>query len=149
MTLEHQVALRRAFAATAVSIFLVVASACDSTPNPGGPGSAQVDPLPGEQYPKIEAAEGLSRYLAFSGLKEYHATDTKPMWLTVAVRAMTQHQELNIQYRFFFFDKDNVPLKTEPDWQFARLPSRSQVFLQGHAMDRNAVDWRLQIRPAR
>lgn len=129
---------------------LAVAPACSnssSTYRP--PGAAGMDPLPGDQYPKVEAAEGLSSYIVVSGVEATPASATAPMNVVVAIRSQTEYQEIEAQYRFFFFDEKNRPLDTQPDWRRVRLPSRSQVFLEGSAMETNAVDWRLQIRPAR
>lgn len=129
---------------------LAAASACSSNKSAVlPPGGAQMDPLPGDQYPKVEAAEGLSRYIVVSGAEVTPATATAPMSVIVAIRSQTEYQEIEAQYRFFFFDENNRPLQTQPDWRRVRLPSRSQVFLEGGAMETSARDWRLQIRPAR
>lgn len=112
------------------------------------PGSAGVDQLPPDQYPKVEAAGGLSPYLVISGANVTPGTDTKPMSVISAVRSTWDKDVLSIQYRYFFFDERNTPLDTDPAWRFVKLPPRSQVFMEGRAMDTNAKDWRLQIRPA-
>lgn len=112
------------------------------------PGSAGVDLLPADQYPKVEAAGGLSQYLVISGANVTPGTDTKPMSITSAVRSTWDKNVLNVQYRYFFFDEKGTPLKADPDWRFAKLPPRSQVFMEGFAPDTTARDWRLQIRPA-
>lgn len=122
--------------------------ACASDPAKH-PGSAQVDPLPGDQYPKIAALEGLSKWISVSGFDVEPAAPTRPIQITTAVRAMTDGPELNVQYRYVYFDNRSSPINPNPDWQYVRLPSRAQVFLRGSAMDTSAVDWRLEIRPAR
>lgn len=112
------------------------------------PGSAGVDPLPADQYPKVEAAGGLAPNLVISGANVAPGTDTRPMSVTSAVRSTWDKNVLNVQYRYFFFDEKGTPLNPDPDWRFAKLPPRSQVFMEGFAPDTNARDWRLQIRPA-
>lgn len=112
------------------------------------PGSAGVDPLPADQYPKVEATGGLSPHLVISGANVTPGTDTKPMSITSAVRSIWDKDVLNVQYRYFFFDEKGTPLDADPDWRFVKLPPRSQVFMEGFAPDTNARDWRLQIRPA-
>ena len=42
-----------------------------------------------------------------------------------------------------------LPLNENPDWRFLKLPSRNQRFLSGFAREQSAVDWRLEIRPAK
>lgn len=112
------------------------------------PGSAGVDQLPADQYPKVEVAGGLSPYLVISGANVDPTTESKPMSVVSALRSTWDENVLNVQYRYFFFDEKNTPLDSDPDWRFAKLPPRSQVFLEGAAIDTNARDWRLQIRPA-
>lgn len=112
------------------------------------PGSAGVDPLPSDQYPKVETSGGLGKYLVISGANVTPGTESKPMSIVSAVRSTWDKDVLNIQYRYYFFDERNSPLNQNPDWRFAKLPPRSQVFLSGGAMDTTARDWRLQIRPA-
>ena len=138
----------RSLGALIGAALLLAAGACSNNKTLP-PGGAQLDPLPGDQYPKVEAAEGLSKYLVVSGAEVTPASATSPMKVVVAIRSQTEYQEIEAQYRFFFFDEKNRPLDTQPDWRRVRLPSRSQVFLEGGAMETNAADWRLQIRPAR
>lgn len=112
-------------------------------------GSAQLDPVPADQYPKVEAAEDLSDYIVVSGAEVTPSTAHEPMHVVIAVRSQTKFEEIDAQYRFFFFDEKNRPLDADPDWRRVRLPSRSQVFLEAAASETTATDWRLQIRPAR
>ena len=121
----------------------ILLGACDPVK---APGAAKADPLPSAAYPQIVAAEGLSGYIAYDAPK---VSATKPMEVTVPVRALTDNQDLNIQYRFSFFDENGVPLNDNPDWRFLKLPSRNQRFLSGFAREQSAVDWRLEIRPAK
>lgn len=129
----------------AVSMLLMTGCQTDRTKSPG---SAGVDPLPADQYPKVEAAGGLSPYLVISGANVTSGTETRPMSVVAAVRSTWDKDVLSVQWRYFFFDEKGSPLNTNPDWRFARLPPRSQVFMEGFAPDTNARDWRLQIRPA-
>lgn len=117
--------------------------ACDTVK---APGAAKPDPLPSAAYPQIVAAEGLSGFIAYDAPK---VSVTKPMEVTVPVRALTDNQDVNIQYRFSFFDQNGVPLNENPDWRYLKLPSRNQRFLSGFAREQSAVDWRLEIRPAK
>jgi hypothetical protein len=117
--------------------------ACDTVK---APGSAQPDPLPPVMYPKIEAAEGLSGFLKFD---EPKITSESPLGVSVPIRAATDFEDLNVQYRFIFFDVKGVPIDPDRPWKYTKLASRRQEFLMGNALDSNAKDWRLQIRPAR
>lgn len=112
------------------------------------PGSAGVDPLPTDLYPRVEVAGGLSPYIVISGAEVAASTDSRPMSVVSAVRSTWDKNVLNVQYRYFFFDEHHVPMNADPDWHFAKLPPRSRVFLEGAAMDTGAREWRLQIRPA-
>lgn len=131
----------------AASLAAVLAAGC-KTDTVKAPGSAGVDQLPSDQYPKVEATGGLSPYIVISGANVTDGTPTRPMSVVSAVRSTWDKDVLNVQYRYFFFDERNTPLDTDPDWRFVKLPPRSQVYLEGSALDTNARDWRLQIRPA-
>jgi uncharacterized protein YcfL len=69
------------------------------------------------------------------------------MTVTQAVRAIAK-EPINIQYRFEFFDAQSKPLTTTENWRFLHLTPRVEAFLQASAMDTNARDWRVTIRPA-
>lgn len=135
------------FSAFTLAAAALVIGGC-KTDTVKAPGSAGVDQLPADQYPKVEATGGLSPYLVISGANVTPGTDTKPMSVMSAVRSTWDKDVLNVQYRYFFFDEKNTPLDTDPAWRFVKLPPRSQVYMEGKAMDTNAKDWRLQIRPA-
>ena len=137
------------FMLTVVLAMTALSTGCHKKDLVLAPGSPGRDMLPANQYPQIEAAQGLGPYLVVSGVDVQDATDTAPMHIVIAMRAATRYEELNVQYRFIFFDDHSRPLLAEPAWRFKRLPSRSQIFLEDTAFDTTAVDWRLQIRPAR
>lgn len=123
------------------------AAGCHNDPTKA-PGSVIADPLPRENYPKLEALEGLAGYIAISGVNVTPATDRTPLEVNAGIRSLAD-QTLAVQYRFFFLDAAGNPINPNPDWRFMQLPSRSLLYMQGNAMDTNATDWRLQIRPAR
>lgn len=110
------------------------------------PGRIDADPLPCEDYPQIAVLEGLEGWLGAGKIVEEPGP---PMTVTVPVRALTDDDELNIQYRFLFLDEKGVPLNRDPDWHDMRMPSRAQVFMRANALDSTASMWRLEIRPAR
>lgn len=112
------------------------------------PGSAGVDPLPSDQYPQVEVTGGLSPYIVISGADVRPSTESTPMSVVSAVRSTWDKDVLNVQYRYYFFDETNRPLNPDPDWRFAKMPPRSQIFMEGFALDTTARGWRLQIRPA-
>lgn len=114
---------------------------CDSVK---APRSAQFDQL--QEYPKVTALEGLADWVVVSDVM---LDPGPPMGVIVPARAKTDGQELDVQYRFFFLDSDDRPLERDPDWRYMRMPSRTRVFMEANALDRDAVDWRLEIRPAR
>lgn len=123
---------------------VAVLAGCDTTK---APGEAQADPLLRAMYPKVAALEGLEDYLVFSE-PSVELGSGRPLSVSVPIRARTDEQ-LNIQYRFEFFDRDGRPVQPAMDWRYLLLPGRAQRFLQGAALDTSAVDWRLEVRPAR
>ena len=129
----------------AAVLVAVMVSACESPSKP--PRGVPSDPLAAEDYPRITAEGDLAKYLR-------HSTPTtirmagQPLRVSVPVRLVNK-DEFNVQYRFEFFDAAAQPLQTEPQWKYERLPARTQVFLEGAAMDNTAQSWRLIVRPAR
>lgn len=130
------------FAVLAVAGCVCAMQGCDTVK---APGAAKPDPLPSAAYPQIVAGEGLQGFIAYDAPK---VSATKPMEVTVPVRALTETEDVKVQYRFTFFDAAGVPLNENPDWRYIKLPSRNQRFLSGFAREQTAVDWRLEIRPA-
>lgn len=123
---------------------LVAAGGCDKTM---APGAVQADPLAPQLYAKIAALQGLEPYLVMGTPPRVEAGP--PMRVTCAIRAKTDYEELNVQYRYIFVDAGGVPLNNNPDWQYLRMQSRTESFFSGNALDKTAADWRLEIRPAR
>jgi predicted small secreted protein len=118
-------------------------SACDTIK---APGAGRADPLPRENYPQITSLDGLSQWIGYDSPIVNRDSVLK---VTAPARALTDGHELNVQYRFFFLDESGRPLTQNPDWRYMRMPSRSQVFFEGNALDKSAKDWRLEVRPAR
>ena len=110
------------------------------------PRAPKPDPLRYEDYPHITALEKLRRNVV---LCHVHEDPGPPMQVVVQVRNRTHETERHIQYRFFFLDHNDVPEDLNPDWRYVKLPARTIVFLQGNALDRDLVKWRLEMRPAR
>ncbi|HRX85922.1 MAG TPA: DUF1425 domain-containing protein [Phycisphaerae bacterium] len=110
------------------------------------PKAARQDQMAIEDYPQITALEHLDRVLVISDVVEDKGP---PLKVTVALRDERDDKERRIQYRFFFFDERGVPENNNPDWRYKELPRRAAVYVDGNALDKNAVDWRLELRPAR
>ncbi len=125
---------------------MVVLVGCNR-PIPRKPGAVHGDPVAIENYPNVVAEGGLDDWLVISRAT-VRARDDQPMSVSVPVRNGSDRQ-INVQYRFEFFEADGRPLDTTARWRYMLMPSATQVFLEGAALDTSAVDWRLIIRPAR
>ena len=136
----------RTLATVAFCFALAGLAACD---NVKAPGSARLDPLQPEQYPRITVLEGLDKGLRFQEPTVVPAEDKRPMSVSVPVRSVVDKYGLNLQYRFQWFDQNNRLLNPGEGWAYKPLIPRAQDFLAGNALDTRAVDWRLQVRPAR
>ena len=105
------------------------------------------DPLPTAKYPNITAEGHIAGYLAANT-----PTITKDpiLSISVPVRLMSDKgQWSKVQYRYIFLDSNFAPVRAQPDWQPMTMEPRQQVFMTGNALDTNAVNWRLEIRPQR
>lgn len=133
--------LRRSRGPLAV-LLLGLFCACDTTK---APATLEADRL--AQPPNIIAEGGLEAGVWYSGDFVEPATATKPMSVAVKVRNVEDY-EVRIQYKFEFRDKNDLPLRSQTDWRFQRLPSRVEQTLQGNAMEIEGVKWVLRMRPA-
>lgn len=111
------------------------------------PPAAKPDKVSAAAYPQITATEGLDRFVAYDKAV-VDRSDAGAMSVSVPVR-LTRNKETPIEYRFTFFDERGRPLRPESDWQYKVLPARTQQFISSTALDMDATDWRLEIRPAR
>lgn len=125
---------------------MAVCAGCKDGSKP--PPGAMADPVLIENYPRVVALDGLQPYIGVAPPVE-ERTPGQPLKVTVPVRALTNGAELNVQYRFLWLDSRQSPTQPEGDWRYVRMPARSQIFMQGNALDDRATDWRLEIRPAR
>ena len=112
-----------------------------------GPPGALRDPLRADAYPRIAVLEGLQRWLYFSDPIVTPSTPDKPMRVTVPMR-LVYDAPREIQFRFEYFSADSRPLRSG-GWRFRHLEPRTQIYLDGNALETQAADWRLEVRPAR
>jgi len=119
-------------------------TACDTVK---APATLRTDPL-GGAYPQNVALEGLHKYVVVEQPIVDPPTENRPLNVTVPLRSIIDGQ-VRIQYRFEFLDRRGRPLKSSSGFKYAAIEPRTQVFLQSNALDTNAVDWRLLVRPAR
>jgi len=75
-------------------------------------------------------------------------TKDQPMSVVQPVRNIKAFT-LQIQYQFTFLDSQGRPTEGGGGWKYLTLEPRVERFLEGVALDTNAVDWRLTIRPAK
>lgn len=134
--------MKRIALTAAVASFAFVAG-CQSTAPPAV-GADNVSPA---TYPPVTATGGLNRLIKDSPAT-VDRSQAGAMTVQVPVRVV-RDKEVPIEYRFTFFDERNRPLRPESDWQYKVLPPRTQQFLVGTALDQDAYDWRLEMRPAR
>lgn len=125
-----------------VLFFGLIELACN---DPHAPARGRDDPLPREDYPQIAVLEGLRDAVVISHVDQ---TPGPPLRIQTTVRNRTDSTERHVQYRYFFLD-GGKPENPNPDWHYMHLPARTEVFMQGNALDASAKEWRLEIRPAR
>ncbi len=111
------------------------------------PAAVRPDPLPARAYPKQVAIHGLAQGLASGKPTVTGPTEGEPLRVSVPLRS-TADKPLNVQYQFRFFDKNGRPTH-QSGWRFLNIPPRVKRVVEANAMDTKAVDWRLEVRPAR
>lgn len=117
---------------------------------PKEPYAADPDPIAPVQYPQIAAEGKLGDHLFYAKpiVRMGDASAGVPMKVTVPLR-LRDDKPVNAQYRFTFLDASGAPLHPLMDWRFMVLPPRLQVFMEGSALSAAAIDWRLEVRPAK
>lgn len=111
------------------------------------PHAVKPDPIAPVQYPQIATEGNLGNFMSYAK-PIVRAEGGSPMKVTVPLR-LRDDKPVNAQYRFTFMDANGAPLDPPMDWRFMVLPPRLQVFMEGTAMSSRAVDWRLEVRPAK
>ncbi len=129
----------------ALALVLGGCAAADHAKAPPGP---LRDPLPPQAYPEIVPTGGLARWLYFDNPIVTPGTDDRPMQVSVPVR-MVYNEPREIQYCFQFFGADGRPLDSRKEWHWKHVEPRIRFFLEGNALQPEAVEWNLEIRPAR
>ena len=130
---------------TAMMMIGVLTAGCDKNKEPF---AGHNDPMLQQNYPRVSVeGKDLSKYLAFSAPNAQAGPD-QPLSVVVPVRLLS-NDEIRVQYRFEFLSKDGRMLRPEMTWKYLALPPRTQVMMEGAALDTNAADWRLVVRPSR
>ncbi len=113
------------------------------------PGAGMADPYPAQiNDPRITVlAPDLRGWIGFQEFRVAQDED-KPLSVNVPVRNMTERQYL-IDYRFLFYDEDGMQISPVMGWQMVAMEPKQNVRLEGSALDRSAVDFRLEVRWAR
>jgi uncharacterized protein YcfL len=136
--------MKRLSLGAAAVVAALAAAGCSSSTEPFTPGA---DPVSQTNYPRVTTTGDLARWLL---VDKPVITNEGVMKVTTPVRLNSSTgQWSKVQYRYIFLDKNGVPLRAQPDWQQVTLEPRQAVFMSGNAMDDNAADWRLEIRPNR
>jgi uncharacterized protein YcfL len=116
------------------------------------PRGTERDKLHPGKYPQMVSMEGLDDVVGaqYERVVEElpNAAEGKVLRVTVPVRCLTG-KDIRVQYRFIFMDAQGRPVeRNEVGWKYQVLPPRVERFLEGNALDTNAVAWRLEIRSA-
>jgi hypothetical protein len=115
--------------------------------NVQAPQAIRNDPLAGG-YPQNVVLNGLEDGVVIGKPVVEAATDAKPMRVTVPLRSVVDGT-LRTQYQFIFLDDKGRPVRSHREnWHYQVLSDHAQVFLEGAALETDAVDWRLEVRPA-
>jgi len=124
----------------------LLGAGCQTTDT--SPPGAYADPVSRANYPRVVMLDDLVPWVVVSEPIVTKSVDV-PLRVSVPLRAVTKSEELNVQYQFTFFDEVGRPIEPTPSWTYLRLPSKAQRIIEANALDQRAVDWRVEVRPAR
>lgn len=110
-------------------------------------GSVQ-DPLPQGQHPHIILHDDVHGSVSHGQPIITPSDGETPMRVTVPIRLLDNRQYA-MQYRFIFFDERGERVNPDMSWRYITLPPRAQTEVSAAALNREAVDWRLEMRLAR
>ncbi len=112
------------------------------------PPTMRGDPVAGA-YPQQIAIEGLHEELVTDEPIVTPGTDKRPMSVSVPLRSVNDGGPLKIQYKFTFLDSRGRPIRGQTNgWQYAVVPPLARVYAEAGALDTNAADWELIVRPS-
>ena len=135
--------IARCLGVLVIGMLFVGVGGCQGPPHEGK--SDYVSP---QAYPRVSVEGDLADWLVFGKATIEPSSGNKPMHVIQATRN-SGNDHINVQYRFEFFDADGRPLDTSPKWQFVEMSPRTEIFMEGSAMELRATDWRLVVRSAR
>jgi uncharacterized protein YcfL len=125
---------------------LLVLAGCDDV---HAPHAIPSDKFPAGAYPKNVAVEWTLKDALVAGqtiVKD--GTKDQPLSVSQPMRNIRDYA-IEVQYQFTFLDSTGRPIQPDGGWRNITLEGRVERFLEGAALDTNAVDWRLTVRPAK
>ena len=133
-------------AITLALLSVVCLVGCDEVKGPYSIGS---DKYPAGAYPRNVAVDPqLANALVAGQTRVNGGSKDQPMTVQQPMRN-TKNFPLEIQYQFIFLDETGRQLPSSGAWKNLPMEPRVERFLEGAALDTNAVDWRLTVRPAK
>lgn len=130
-----------------VAAAMIFVGGCNKD-NVQGPQGVRSDPLAGG-YPQNVALSGLHNGIVIGKPIVDAATEDQPMRVTVPLRSVAD-RTLRTQYKFTFLDDRGRPVRSNREsWRYQVIAPKAEVYLEANALDTDAVDWRLEVRPAR
>jgi len=125
---------------------MVALAGCDAVHPPY---NIPADKMPPGSYPRNVAVQWELRDALVAGqtiVKD--GSKDQPLSVAQPMRNIRDHS-IEIQYQYDFLDSNGRPLTSSGGWRNLTMEPRVERFLDGAALDTNAVDWRLTIRPAK
>ncbi len=122
---------------------------CTQQRMPSGPGP---DPVSARQYPRVALVDDdnmLQRSLVIdeSSIVTTGPANGVPMSVMVPLRSVVSNR-MRLQYQFYWRDANGVELR-QSGWKRIEVEPGMQFQAKGSAVTLDAVDWRLEVRPAR
>jgi hypothetical protein len=108
------------------------------------PTTAEVDPLPADQYPSIVLAPRLKGWIVAD---KPSTTKNPTLKVVVRARSIAKEDTMHVQYRFTFLLPDGEPTDhADPSWRNHNMRPGTEEIFTAQAMDERVNDWRLEIR---
>lgn len=130
-----------------VAVMLMPLAACSTDPSPS-PGIADPTPPPGNNPAITVLDPNLQKGIGF-GTATVIPAGEGPMKVQIECRNLTNYEYL-IDYRFLFYDANNMQLEPVMGWRgpVSLLPKQLQM-LSANSLDNTARSYRLEVKWSR
>lgn len=117
--------------------------------NNSAPYAIELDTVTREAYPRqVVLDESLHDYIVAQRTVITPSEPGRPMQVSAALRNISDGP-IKVQYKIDFYDERGRLLEGASGWQNAYMAPKARVIMEANSISDRAMDWSMEIRPAR